>query len=70
MICKDNEELILNIEKISKEKKISLLDATMLWCEQNSFEVEVVGNIIKKHSSMKDRILTECNDLNLVKKPS
>lgn len=55
----------LVIEKISKEKKISYIDAIIYHCETTGLEVEVAAKSISQN--LKSKIKSEAEDLNMMK---
>ena len=54
----------LEIEKLASEKRISHLDAILLYCDKNSLEVESVKKLITK--GLKDKIEVNARELNLL----
>ena len=60
-----SKEFSLNIEKIVKEKKISHMDAVLLYCEQNEIDPSTVSNLISK--SLKEKIKLEATNLRMLK---
>lgn len=63
-----NSEFPHEIEKIVHSKKISYMDATILWCEQNGFEVEFAGELIRRNAVLKSKIQLEAENLNFIKR--
>ena len=60
-----SKEFSLNIEKIVKEKKISHMDAVLLYCEQNEIDPSTVSNLVSK--SLKEKIKLEATNLRMLK---
>lgn len=56
------------IEDIAKEKDISLIEASVLYCEENDLEIEYLGEIISKNQCLLARIQQEAEDLHYIKK--
>lgn len=57
-------------KEISKliSKDVSLFDAIIEFCDKSGMEIELVGTILKKNSSVKTLIVADANKLNLLKK--
>lgn len=47
---------------------ISFIDACILYCEQNSFDEEMLGKIIKMNQSILSEITKEAENLNFLQK--
>lgn len=62
----ENKKFSLSIEKLSKEKKISYIDAIILYCENTGLELEVAAKTITQN--LKTKIKMEAEDLNMMKK--
>lgn len=58
------------IDALAFEKRISFMDAVLLYCEQTGMEVEVAGQLIKTSAKMKARIQDEAESLNYFPKTS
>jgi len=54
------------IEKLSLEKRISLIDSIIHYCSVNGLEIEVASSLIT--SALKAKIRQEAESLNLLKK--
>lgn len=54
------------IEKISKEKRLSYMDAIIYYCDSTGFEIELTSKLISK--SLKDKIKIEAEELNFLPK--
>jgi hypothetical protein len=61
-------EFMGEIDKLSLEKRISYLDAVVLYCEQNNIEIETAASLIKGSTKMKARIQDDAEDLNYLPK--
>ena len=59
---------IEEIEKLSKEKNVSYIEAVILWCEKNNLELETAAYWIKKDPVIKAKIQFEAENLNILKK--
>jgi hypothetical protein len=55
-----------DIEKISTEKCMSLIDSIVYYCEAHGLEVEVASSLVT--SALKSKIREEAESLNLLKK--
>lgn len=61
-------ELIVKIENIVQEKKITYMDAVLLFCESTGIEIESVASIIKSSPKLKVRIQEDAEQLNYLPK--
>lgn len=59
---------VQEIEILCKEKNIDYIDAVIIWCEQNSLEIETAAYWIKKDPVIKCKIQLEAENLNFLKK--
>ena len=59
---------ISNIEKIALDNKIPYMDAIIHYCEINSYEIEVIANVVKKSPTIKSKLQYEAEELNFMKK--
>lgn len=58
------------IDQLAFEKRISFMEAVLLYCEQSGMEVEIAGQLIKSSAKMKARIQDEAESLNYFPKTS
>ena len=56
----------LEIERIVLEEKVNYIEAIILFCEENSIEVDSVSKLISK--PLKEKIKRDAIDLNFMKK--
>lgn len=56
------------IESLVSSHNIDYIDACLLFCEKNGYEVEVIGDIIKQNQNIKLRIEKEAETLNYLRK--
>ena len=56
------------IETMCITDNIDAIDAILIWCERNNFEVESVASMIKENSVMLSKITEEAENLNFLKK--
>ena len=56
------------IEYLCVSKKIEYIEAVVIWCESNNFEVEFAADLIKKNPLIKSKIQIEAENLNFMKK--
>ena len=63
----NSKEFSLNIESIVKEKRISHMDAVVLYCEENDLDTSQVSSLISK--SLKEKIKLEATNLKMLKTP-
>ena len=62
----NSKRFALEIEDIVKSKKISYMDAVVLYCEDNDIDTGTISSLINK--SLKEKIQMEAEKLNLVEK--
>ena len=62
----NSKRFALEIEEIVKSKKISYMDAVVLYCEDNYIDTGTISSLINK--SLKEKIQMEAEKLNLVEK--
>ena len=62
----NSKRFALEIEEIVKSKKISYMDAVILYCEENDIDTGTISPLINK--SLKEKIQMEAEKLNLVEK--
>ena len=62
----NSKRFALEIEEIVKSKKISYMDAVVLYCEDNDVDTGTISSLINK--SLKEKIQMEAEKLNLVEK--
>tara|TARA_B100000029_G_scaffold222858_1_gene220719 strand:- start:665 stop:874 length:210 start_codon:yes stop_codon:yes gene_type:complete len=55
------------IEEIVRDKKISYMEAIIMYAENVDGEIEMVAKLLNR--SIKDKLEAEANDLNMMKKP-
>jgi hypothetical protein len=58
------------IDNLAFEKRISFMDAVLLYCEQTGMEVEIAGQLIKSSAKMKAIVQDEAEALNYFPKTS
>lgn len=58
----------MQIEKIVKEQQIPYIDAVLVWCDRESLEYYVGGELVKKSEVLLGKITNEAEDLNFVPK--
>jgi len=54
----------LNIENIAKEKRITHMEAVLLYCKKEGIEPDTVSNLISK--GLKQKIEANARDLNFL----
>lgn len=55
------------IEELVKTKKVSYLDAVLLWCANRGLEEMSGGELVKKHPQLKKKIQAEAKALFMLK---
>jgi len=63
-----NTEFSTEIESLVKERNIEYMDAVILWCELNGFEIEFAGELIRRNAVLRSKIQIEAENLNFMKK--
>lgn len=58
------------IEGLSAEKSIDLIDACVLYCEERGVEIEYLGEIIERNQHLKAKIQREAEDRHYIKRSS
>ena len=61
-------EFSLHIERLVKEKRISHMDAVLIYCKENFIEPEDIKKLINK--SLRDKIKVNATELNYFPKPA
>ena len=61
-------EICKKIETIMEEYNINIIDACILFCEQNNTDIESIGDVIKNNSKLKAIAMNEANELNFIRK--
>jgi hypothetical protein len=64
VMTKDKFAMI--IETIVRDDSLSYIDAICHWCEKNEMEIETAAKLISP--VIKEKMLAECQDLNIIKK--
>ena len=67
-IKKIKTELLNGVDTIVKEKNISYIEATILYCESNGIDVEQAAAVIGNNAPMTTKIELEAESLNFLKK--
>jgi hypothetical protein len=63
-----NNTFIEDVEKLRQAKNMDYIDAVVMWCENNKFEVEYAASLIKKDPVIKEKIQVEAENLNILKR--
>jgi len=63
----NSKEFSLKIESIVKEKRISYMDAVILYCEENDIDLETAKPLVSK--SLKEKIKLEATNKRMLKYP-
>jgi hypothetical protein len=59
-----------SIERIVKEKRVTYMEAVLLYAEENQMEVETAAKLVKMNSTIKGKVQLEAEDLNCLKEKS
>lgn len=63
-----SKEFSLYIDKVVKDKRISHMDAVLLYCKENFIDPQDIKKLINK--SLKDKIKVNATELNYFPKPA
>ena len=58
----------VEIEKLVKQEKINYIDAIVLYCEENSIEIDSITKLVSK--PLKEKLKYDAQQLNFMKKTS
>ena len=58
----------VEIEKLVKQEKINYIDAIVLYCEENSIEIDSITKLVSK--PLKEKLKCDAQQLNFMKKTS
>lgn len=61
-------EFSVLIEQLSKDKRLTIMEAIVYYCEETKFEIEVAATLVS--SSLKSKIREEAESVNMMKKLS
>jgi len=62
------QTIIQKIDDMVKTHNLDYIDAALWYCEKNSLEIEMVGELIARNPIMKEKISLEAEDLHFIKK--
>lgn len=63
---KSPSEFMIAIDRLAVDKRISYLDAVILYCQQNDIEIETAASLIKGSAKMKAKIQDDAEELNFL----
>ena len=63
-----NNNFVEEVEVLCRTKNMDYIDAVVMWCEKNKFEVEYAASLIKKDPTIKEKIQAEAENLNILKR--
>jgi len=66
LVFKSTAEFMVEIEALVKDKRVSYIDAVVLYCDINQIEIETAASIIKSSVKMKAKIQDDAEELNLL----
>ena len=61
-------EFSRDIEELIYMNDVSYIDAVVLWCEKNDFEIEYAAELVKKDNVTLINVEAEAKELNYIKK--
>lgn len=56
------------IESLVDEHNISFMEACIMYSEKHELEIDTLGDIIKKNQNLKNKIKSEAEKLNFIKR--
>ena len=62
----NSAKFAVEIEKLVKKEKLNYIDAIILFCDENSIELDSITKLISK--SLKEKIKWDAQQLNFMKK--
>lgn len=68
LVFKSASDFMAEIEVVVKEKRITHLEAVLLYCEEKGIEIETAASLIKSSVKMKARIQDDAEELNMLPK--
>jgi hypothetical protein len=66
-MSKFNVDLAKEIERLTKNGQVDIIDAVCHWCKENNVDVETVAALIKRDQVLKSKIQIEAESLNILK---
>lgn len=66
-MSKFNVDLAKEIERLTKEGKVDIIDAVCHWCHENNIDVETAAALIKRDAVLRSKIQIEAENLNILK---
>jgi hypothetical protein len=68
IVFKSASDFMAEIEAVVRLKKVTHLEAVLLYCEEKGIEIETAASIIKSSVKMKARIQDDAEELNMLPK--
>jgi len=68
IVFKSAADFMSEIENVVREKKVTHLEAVLLYCEDKGVEIETAASIIKSSVKMKARIQDDAEEMNMLPK--
>lgn len=69
-VIKTIKDFQAEIEAVMSSKKVSFMDAVLIYCETTGIEVETAGSLIKSSAKLKARIQVDAEDLHYLPRSS
>jgi hypothetical protein len=65
---KPSVDVLLELERLVKEKGLDYIDAALLYAEMHGIEIETLGSVIKSSAIIKSRIQADAERLHFLPK--
>jgi len=62
------EKFILELDTLSKQYNLDMMDAVVYYCEKHNLEIETAASMIKSNAKIKSRLQSEAEALNYLPK--
>lgn len=66
-MSKFNVDLTKEIERLTKNGQVDVIDAICHWCHENNVDIETAAALIKKDAVLRAKIQIEAENLNILK---
>lgn len=66
-MSKFNVDLTKEVERLTRDGKVDIIDAICHWCHENNIDVETAAALIKKDAVLRAKIQIEAENLNILK---
>lgn len=66
-MSKFNVDLNKEVERLTRNGQVDVIDAICHWCKENNVDVETVAALIKRDQVLKAKVQIEAENLNILK---